>query len=284
MYQTPIYAWVSGAEVRRAMEDLDAEIFQTAASLSETSFFRSQSTKAVASESVNSDLSKRVARFLGKRLVDLLLLGDGGSSGGSAMLVQIALQAAMCDWSFKTIGSWVFDRGDLNGINMFMDGLYADLRQSEDPAATARWRAMTRSQLSKRTASSAVRETLVGQIIDVLILASGRNDKTANWTVLETKFGERITALTKLALTTSRHIGVDVVSEDLESACISPNAKFDPRIMENTYLEDRSGWESETVVCTLGLGIWKKSSQGGPGEMLKKPQVILHTTLDQFVS
>jgi hypothetical protein len=117
---------ISGADVCRAVMDLDSEIFQTAASLSSCSLeFRSQYTKSTA---VPSEIHERMARILGPTIVDLIL-EDRRSKSGSAMLVQIALQAAITDWVYVQIYSWASGR-DSESVNYFLDGLYEDIRRS----------------------------------------------------------------------------------------------------------------------------------------------------------
>ncbi|KAJ7704329.1 hypothetical protein B0H17DRAFT_1039297 [Mycena rosella] len=111
----------STADVRAIMEDLEAEIFQTAAALSEFDFSgRSQMHRP----ELDPDLHNRVTHVLGSELVGLL-----SAKEAPEILVQTALQAAMSTWSWLKVGSWVLDRRD-HGPDAFWTKLYADIRRS----------------------------------------------------------------------------------------------------------------------------------------------------------
>jgi hypothetical protein len=115
----------STGDVRRMMEDLDAEIFQTAAALSEFDF-RGQSSRSYSQgRGVDPDLHNRLVPVLGSELVGLLS-ATGSSRPVPAILVQIALQTVMSAWSCTNLGAWALEGS--GQFEEFLTKLYGEIR------------------------------------------------------------------------------------------------------------------------------------------------------------
>jgi hypothetical protein len=104
------------------MDELDAEIFQIAAGLSDCDV-RGKPTNinATAREAVGSELRSPTSRILGDELVKVLATGDARATPD--ILVQIALQTVMSTWSHMLVGCWVLERPS-DEANKFFAELY----------------------------------------------------------------------------------------------------------------------------------------------------------------
>ncbi|KAJ7024688.1 hypothetical protein C8F04DRAFT_1047060 [Mycena alexandri] len=271
----------SPGDVRRMLEDLDAEIFQTAAALSEFDLRdRSSRSNPAGPRTVESEVS-RLGPVLGDELVSLLS-ASGRSQPSPPILVQVALQAVMTTWSCTNIGAWILERNS-GQLDRSLSELYAQICRTEDPKDAARWRVMARRHLMKRASAPDLGTSLLQYIGDVVILAKFGTEEHISRKTIEGAFGDRVEAVIRLVVDLNRDIGVRVVSEDLEAEFVHSGTIFDPRTMENMW-PDEGGrlTASDAVVCTTGLGL-RKRGQGGYPQLLTKPKVLLRSTLGQLV-
>ncbi|KAJ6605463.1 hypothetical protein DFH09DRAFT_897511 [Mycena vulgaris] len=271
----------SPADVRGMMEDLEAEIFQTAAALSDFDFRGHSTAHATGRHGLDPQLHNRMARVLGVELVRLLSAAEA-----PAIVVQMALQSAISAWGCTKISLWVLERND-HSSNAIWTGLYADIRRSEDPKDSARWRAMTRKQLISRASSSDLEMSLLHRIMDVLVLTKARGADVASRRTVEAEFGNRIRGVVGLVLKLNTDIGTHIVSEDLEAVFIQPGETFVPSDMESMWPaeENELGSISEqSVVCGTGIGLRKRGYEGGRAVIVMKPKVLLHSTVGQLVA
>ncbi|KAF8160150.1 hypothetical protein K438DRAFT_1985951 [Mycena galopus ATCC 62051] len=269
----------STADVRGMMDELDAEIFQIAAGLSDCDV-RGKPTNisATAREAVSSELRSPTSRILGDELVKVLATGDARATPD--ILVQIALQTVMSTWSHMLVGCWFLEtRRD--EANKFFAELYREIWCSEDSKDASRWRAMTRKQLIKRASPTDLRASLLQQIADLVILTK----PPINRRTIEAQFRDRIEAAARLVVELNRNIGANIVSEDLEAVLVDPGTAFDFKTMEDMWPgEGIEQSKTETVVCTTSLGLRKGGHNGRHAVMLKKPKVLLRSTLGQLLT
>ncbi|KAJ7628246.1 hypothetical protein DFH06DRAFT_1226603, partial [Mycena polygramma] len=270
----------SMGDVRRMMEDLEEEIFQTAATLSERDF--GSKTSAPRRREHDSELHNRLTPVLGGELVPLLS-ARGDSHPVPEIVVQIALQTAMSRQSWIKLRTWAL--GDHSGdTDMVLSGLYQGIHSDEDHDDASRWRAMTRKQLAKRASQSDVKPSLLWLIADVVSLTIPHNTEAISDRKIEAEVGDRVEAAARLILDLHRTIGTNVVSDDLEATFVHPGIPFDPRTMENMWPEEGSGKsQEEIVVCTTSLGVWKRGKNGGLPVTLMKPKVLLRSSLPQLM-
>ncbi|KAJ7755462.1 hypothetical protein B0H16DRAFT_1722189 [Mycena metata] len=242
------------ADVRRTMENLEAEIFQVAAALSDLDL-RSRLTKghALGGQS-NYELNDRMVWVLGDELAWLL---SGAGAHTPEMLVQIALQTAMSNWSFIHLRSWVPERHD-DRTNAFLAELYADVRRSEEPNDALRWRAMTRKQLLQRMSPADVKASLLQHLTDVVNMTL---EEPLDPGKIETEFGDRIEAAVRLLCDLNKDIGTKIVSDDLEVVFVGAGEIFESTVMENI------------------LGLQKRGDDGGHTVTLVKPKVVVRSTM-----
>ncbi|KAJ7214942.1 hypothetical protein GGX14DRAFT_609822 [Mycena pura] len=248
-------------DVRRMMDDLNDEIFQMAATVSEVDV-RARLQKS-SSRRWDPDMQYRMIHILGDELTRLLMIGR--SHPPPDIVVQHALQTAMAGWGVKL-------------------HLYADIRDSEGPTDAARWRAITRKQLLKRGLSSDdARHSLLDCIADVLDLAILRGEGRVSRRAVEEMLAARITAVARLVIDLNRAIGIHMISEDLETGIIPPGVTFDPTTMEDTWADGSRGVSRrEIVACTTGLGVQERGHDG-ENAVIMKPKVVLRSTLEELM-
>ncbi|KAJ6535549.1 hypothetical protein B0H19DRAFT_1080021 [Mycena capillaripes] len=267
------------ADVRGRMDELDDEIFQIAAGLSDCDVRRKPTNiNATARKAVGSELGSPTSRILGEELVKVLATGDARATPD--ILVQIALQTAMSTWSHMSVGCWVLG-GHNDGANNFFAELYGEIWCSEDSKDASRWRAMTRKQLIKRASPTDLRGSLLQQISDLILLTKPPISRRK----IEAQFGDRIEAAAQLVVELNMNIGANIVSEDLEAVLVDPGTAFDFNTMEDMWSEEGAGHsKTETVVCTTSLGLRKGGHNGKHAVMLRKPKVLLCSTLGQLLT
>ncbi|KAJ6458047.1 hypothetical protein C8R47DRAFT_1246791 [Mycena vitilis] len=244
----------STADARRLMEDLEAEIFQTAAALSEHDFGRNKSY-APRRQECDPDFYNKMTGMLGGELVDLLS-ANTASHPTPEILVQISLQTAMSTWGFTKLNAWILK--DYNDdVNILLSGLYEGIR----------------------------RYGLLRAITDVVIAATPPGEEPVSRRKIDTEFGDRVSAAARLILDLKKTIGTSIVSDDLAPFLAEPGSIFDPRRMEDMWPEEGTRQiQGETAVCTTSLGLLKRGQNGGPSVTLMKAKVLLHSSVPQLMT
>jgi predicted RNase H-like nuclease (RuvC/YqgF family) len=117
------------ADVGRMVDELDAEIFQIAAALSDHDFRgKVKKINATAHQRVDSELHSCMTRILGGELVNLLS-ANNRSHATPEILVQIALQTAISSWSYMLLGAWVMGTHS-DDSDRFLVELYGEICRS----------------------------------------------------------------------------------------------------------------------------------------------------------
>jgi len=95
-------------------------------------------------------------------------------------------------------------------------------------------------------------------------------------------FQEKLTRIVTLAFRLQTAIGESVISGDMQTMLISPNATFDRDIMEDGFSQDERNAKrepEERVAGTTDIGLqW--STKGSAIHLLRKPKVVLCSALD----
>ncbi|KAJ7024782.1 hypothetical protein C8F04DRAFT_1010426 [Mycena alexandri] len=267
----------STADVRRTMENLEAEIFQVAAALSDLDLRSSPVKNHALGGRSDHELYDRMVQVLGEELARLL---SGTGAHAPEMLVQIALQTAISNWGFIHLRSWVLERQH-DGTNAFLAQLYAGVRHSEVANDALRWRAMTCKQLLQRMYPPDLKASLLQRLADVVNLTL---EEPLDQREIEGEFRDRIEAAVRLLFDLKRDIGTNIVSDDLEVVFVDPGEIFEPKAMENMWPEEGVLRGSETVVCTTSLGLQKRGDDGGHPVTLVKPKVLVRSTLGSLMT
>ncbi|KAG0708570.1 hypothetical protein DFH29DRAFT_794863 [Suillus ampliporus] len=265
---------LSGAEVIRLVDELNQEIMQTAAFISDSfDFARKPEHRDEIKEA-----SARTSELIGPAMTSLL---GTVQHGEDPLLIQIALQAATVEFSRWIIMTWDFD--GLQAEQPLAE-IYNDVRETESQAVSGRWRALTRSHAQKvALQESDVHSTMVAHISDTLVVVMIAAGCTKNYEdayrEFTMKFGERVSNIVRMAARLNRAMGEEVTSADLWPTHSAAGEKFDTESMKD--FDEGSGAQSGVVLCTTALGL-QRSEKVGHGEgaeyktmTLAKPKVAL---------
>ncbi|KAG2153165.1 hypothetical protein DEU56DRAFT_726859 [Suillus clintonianus] len=270
---------LSGAEVIRLIDELNQEIMQTAAFISDSFDF------ARKPEHIDEikEASARTSELIGPAMTSLL---GTVQHGEDPLLIQIALQAATVEFSRWIIMTWDFD--GLQAEQPIAE-IYNDVRETESQAVSGRWRALTRSHAQKVALQEAdVHATMVAHISDTLVILMIAAGCTKNYEdayrEFTMKFGERVSNIVRMAARLNKAMGEEVTSADLWPTHAAAGEKFDTDTMKD--FDEGSGAQSGVVLCTTALGL-QRSEKVGHGESavvktitLAKPKVALEAIAD----
>lgn len=287
---------LSGAEVMRLVDELNQEIMQTAAFISDSfDFARKPEHRDEIKEA-----SIRTSELIGPAMTSLLSTVQHGED---PLLIQIALQAATVEFSRWIIMTWDFDGlqaeqplaeiyGDVRetGKNQIVSKEVNILkRMTESQAVSGRWRALTRSHAQKVALLEAdVHSTMVAHISDTLVIVMIAAGCTKNYDdayrEFTMKFGERVSNIVRMAARLNKAMGEEVTSADLWPTHAAAGERFDTESMKD--FDEGSGAQSGVVLCTTALGL-QRSEKIGNGEgaenrtfTLAKPKVALEAIAD----
>lgn len=270
---------LSGAEVIRLVDELNQEIMQTAAFISDSFDF---SRKPEHRDEIK-EASARTSELIGPAMTSLL---GTVQHGEDPLLIQIALQAATVEFSRWIIMTWDFD--GLQAEQPLAE-IYGDVRETESQAVSGRWRALTRSHAQKVALQEAdVHSTMVAHISDTLVIVMIAAGCTKNYEdayrEFTMKFGERVSNIVRMAARLNRAMGEEVTSADLWPTHAAAGERFDTESMKD--FDEGSGAQSGVVLCTTALGL-QRSEKVGNGEgaenrtfTLAKPKVALEAIAD----
>ncbi|KAJ8585542.1 hypothetical protein M405DRAFT_745109 [Rhizopogon salebrosus TDB-379] len=270
---------LSGAEVIRLVDELNQEIMQTAAFISDSFDF----VRKPEHLDEMKEASARTSELIGPTMTSLL---GAVQHGEDPLLIQVALQAATVEFSRWIIMTWDFD--GLQAEQPLAE-IYNDVRDTESQAVSGRWRALTRSHAQKLALQEAdVHSTMVAHISDTLVIVMIAAGCTKNYeeTYREftMKFGERVSNIVRMAARLNRAMGEEVTSADLWPTHAAAGEKFETESMKD--FDEGSGAQSGVVLCTTALGL-QRSEKVGNGEgaeyktmTLAKPRVALEAIAD----
>ncbi|KAK0493237.1 hypothetical protein EDD18DRAFT_1181177 [Armillaria luteobubalina] len=271
---------VSGEDIISMAEALNAEIFQTAAYMADSSVFGAKCRLVDTGE---------LDPWLGADFVEILR--SGKNTEARVQCVQVALQASLVRSCMATIAMWHPDPN----IDEKLRLLYSMIRKTSLAPVAGRWRMMTRSKSKYSTPEETEKPYIpwmVRKAILVLLLAGWDSDGTKTWeacvdTVME-KYGRRIRDIVMLMTRLDKAIHESIVSKDIV-VCIAASAagknqpQYDPGAMENADGPAEKVQPSDRVMCTsdLGLKVTEACEDGtSEGEAyLLKPKVVLRSSL-----
>ena len=127
---------------------------------------------------------------------------------------------------------------------------------------------------------------LANTLVEVLIVAGLKATYDQIYEEVMTRFGEKLTNVTRAALALNRVIAKEITSADLEPITVSWDTAFDSAAMDDINGEEGLKAGVERVLCTTDLGLQRvvKLSKGDESEWqttrLLKPKVALESTIE----
>ncbi|KDR69816.1 hypothetical protein GALMADRAFT_230475 [Galerina marginata CBS 339.88] len=276
---------LSGADVIKLVEELNAEIMQTAATMAEELVIEQKKVEVEENEQESDEMTEaytRTEEIVGPRMAELLKSSEHHED---PILIQIALQASMSAYTHWIVSSWCFESPEDEHM---LSEIYARVREAEEQAVSGRWRQLTRTHLQRMLAQEPDLTSDMADAFARIVVTAGLKENTA--TVHErimNKFGENISTVMKLAQRLNKKIGEGITSCDLEALYIAPDVSYNDTVMEDaigTTPGKKAGSASETVLCTTDLGLVRAEKVTGTSgdwheSVLLRPKVVLHSGL-----
>lgn len=296
----------SGAQVIQAVQDLNSEILQFAASAVELcTFAKHRPTQPKISQTQN-DVSSR----MGSSLTRTLFTRDHSQD---PMLVQIALQGCISYCISRALSSFCI--GYQSKANITLTQLYAHMFQSgawlrslqssvthpslEPQPTSSRWRALAHKHIHELHpelgdyAVNEMTETIFRWSFD-LFLVCGSTSPQSNQSSREafrTRFGSQVKRISKSACRIAQIIREEIMSTNFEVIGADSGRAFDAQEMVDAF-EDY-GAPRGAVLCTTELGL-RCSTRKATAEpstsreetierrLLLRPKVILESAVDML--
>ncbi|KAF9476873.1 hypothetical protein BDN70DRAFT_949660 [Pholiota conissans] len=272
---------LSNVEVVSLLENLNSEIMQIAASMTEELLIEEKKIDLEGKEQESDEAREAYARAedtVGPRMAELLKSSEHHED---PILVQLAVQASMSAYTHWVISSWVFESPEDEHM---LSEIYARVRETEEQAVSGRWRQLTRKHLQRMFAHNPdLSSDMLGAVANIFTTAGLKESPEMAYERIASRFAARVSVVMKLAVDLNKHIGEGITSCDLEALYIMPDVAFNPTTMEDA-LGASSSPETlqETILCTTDLGLVRAEKiAGSRGDwkesVLLKPKVVLYS-------
>jgi len=259
---------VSETEVLGIVRDLNENIFQVAANLTEEweKLESSQASRFTITERDIEDFS----RFYGPALIQPALDRDPAA-------VTFLVQSCLCYLAMEFTSRWRHDKK-----LAILGSVYETLSTSEGQAISARWRSLTHSHLPKPPLHST---TIVRYVGDVLWITGLFSSCQRSRDFVKEVALKGIETIDRLVLRLEVAFMEEVASSDMSLLFGTPQTTFDETRMINEFepCEVSTPGRRDKVAGTTEVGVGK-SMCGGRGEdrrteILTKAKVVLEKDL-----
>ncbi|KAF9647982.1 hypothetical protein BDM02DRAFT_3097205 [Thelephora ganbajun] len=283
VFMTKTDSW-SGAQVIQAVRDLNSEILQFSASLTELHYAidtNNGGTRPVMHPNVLSQAKQNTATRLGVPFMHVLSTRD--HSQDLSMLVQFALQATLCAIIDRTLTS--FCVGFPAKYDALLNQLYLRMCSSEPQATSSRWRSMTHRYIT--TLFPTLEEQALDDLVDDalrwsmdILTLSGTPIPKDN---LRNRFEPQLRRVAQSVLRIAAVTKEQVLSTNFEVISAEVGRDFERRRMVNLFDEYYTGGakdgNGERVLCTTEVGLKCCSGDGVDERTLIQPTVILESVV-----
>ncbi|KAI5989426.1 hypothetical protein F5J12DRAFT_505697 [Pisolithus orientalis] len=278
----------SGAQVIQAVQDLNSEILQFAASAVEVCTFTKQRTSHSKIGQTVNDVTTR----LGPSLSRMLSTHDHSQD---PMLVQLALQGSIAFCISRALSSFCI--GYQSKGNITLTQIYTRMFQSEPQPMSSRWRALTHKhihELHPELSNYAVNEmtdTILRWTLDVFLICGCTNPQPnpTSREAFRTRFQSQVKRISKNACALAQISREEIMSANFEVVGAESGRAFDTQEMVDVF-EDY-GASKGAVLCTTELGLRCSTRKATtetaaiPEEnierrLLLRPKVVLDSAMD----
>ncbi|KAG6330081.1 hypothetical protein ID866_9009 [Astraeus odoratus] len=276
----------SGAQVIQAVQDLNSEILQFAASAVELCTF----TKQRPSHGKIAHTVNEITTRIGPGLARLLSTRDHSQD---PMLVQLALQGCITFCISRALSSFCI--GYQSKANITLTQIYTHMFQSEPQPTSSRWRALAHKhihELHPELSNYAINEmtdTILRWTLDVFLVSGCSNPQStpASRESFRTRFQAQVKRISKSACKVAQICREEIMSANFEVVGAESGRPFDAQEMADVF-EDY-GASKGAVLCTTELGL-RCSARKVAGEasmeeslerrLLLRPKVVLESAVD----
>ncbi|KAJ4469076.1 hypothetical protein C8J55DRAFT_524304 [Lentinula edodes] len=264
----------SGADIVSMVKSLNAEIFQTAASITDMIVDFGSGQVLLEKNLDHLWAVDIVSKTLGEE-VATLLQHNHAVLDEHMTLVQIALQAGLNQGSQYVLCLWAISGKANDAIN----GAFAGIQMQQKQAVVYRtWRSLTKAQTKRTVYQDPRLHKYFAEIVKALLIVAGwwtsQNSEIA--ARIESTIHGRISAIV-LLLEKLDTAMTQITSMDLSLEMPTPGVNFDAQRMQD---EDGKGsLTDETVLFTSEIGLMKNVDIDGRSEeaILLKPKVVFRS-------
>ncbi|KIK94382.1 hypothetical protein PAXRUDRAFT_828061 [Paxillus rubicundulus Ve08.2h10] len=280
----------SGAQVIQALQDLNSEILQFAASAVELCTFTKQHPAPAKVLQTKNEVSSR----LGPTLTRILSTRDHSQD---PMLVQMALQGCITYCISRALSSFCI--GYQSKANITLTQIYTCMFQSEPQPTSARWRALAHKHIHELHpelddyAINEMTETIFRWSSDVFLVCGSTNPQShsSSREVFRSRFGAQVNRISNSACRLAQITREEIMSTNFEVVGADSGRTFDAQEMMDAF-EDY-GTSKGAVLCTTELGL-RCSTRKASGEattaseenverrLLLRPKVVLESAVDMI--
>ncbi|KAH0833017.1 hypothetical protein J3R83DRAFT_12002 [Lanmaoa asiatica] len=288
-FLTKIDLW-SGAQVIQAVQDLNSEILQFAASAVELCTFAKQRPTQPKISQTQNDVSLR----LGSSLTRALFTRDHSQD---PMLVQIALQGCISYCISRALSSFCI--GYQSKANITLTQLYTHMFQSEPQPTSSRWRALAHKHIHELHpelgdyAVNEMTETIFRWSLDLFLICGSTSPQSSasSREAFRTRFGSQVRCISKSACRIAKITREEIMSANFEVVGADSGRTFDAQEMVDAFEDYET--PKGTVLCTTELGL-RCSTRKATAEptasreesierrLLLRPKVILESGVEML--
>ncbi|KAG1804975.1 uncharacterized protein HD556DRAFT_1226087 [Suillus plorans] len=277
----------SGAQVIQAVQDLNSEILQFAASATELCTFSKQRPNSAKVTQASSEVATR----LGAALSRLLATRDHSQD---PMLVQLALQGCISYCISRALSSFCI--GYQSKANITLTQIYTHMFHSEPQPTSSRWRALTHKHIHElhpelnEYAINEMTETIFRWSLDIFLISGSTNPQPnpASRENFRACFGAQVKRISKAACRLAQVTREEIMSANFEVIAADSGQLFDGQEMMDAF-EDY-GSSDGVVLCTTELGLRcsaRKATSDAPASeesidrrILLRPKVVLESVVE----
>lgn len=277
----------SGAQIIQAVQDLNSEILQFAASATELCTFSKQRPNSAKVTQASSEVATR----LGAALSRLLATRDHSQD---PMLVQLALQGCISYCISRALSSFCI--GYQSKANITLTQIYTHMFYSEPQPTSSRWRALTHKHIHElhpelnEYAINEMTETIFRWSLDIFLISGSTNPQPnpASRENFRARFGAQVKRISKAACRLAQVTKEEIMSANFEVIAADSGQLFDGQEMMDAF-EDY-GSSDGVVLCTTELGLrcsTRKATSNVPDSeesidrrILLRPKVVLESVVE----
>lgn len=289
IFLTKTDSW-SGAQVIQAVNDLNGEILQFAASVTDLCTF---GKRPRTSPSRPTQAIQDTAERLGHQLTRILMARDHSQD---SILVQMALQGCIATCIKRAWSSFCI--GFQPKLDVILSQVYVDMYKSEPQPTSSKWRSLAHRHIHTLHPTLAefiindLAETVLRWCLDVLVVAGCIAFDSSAFTreSLRSRFREQVVRITRSIVKLERVSREEIMSTNFDVIAVDPNDSFDPDLMTDAFHEYTTSHGSLLCTMELGLKCTTRKSLGSPnGEkqeityerrILLLPRVVLESVLE----
>ncbi|KAH8832714.1 hypothetical protein DL96DRAFT_1811307 [Flagelloscypha sp. PMI_526] len=262
----------SGKDVLQAVQDLNSEILQLSATVTEAYSF---SSAHVSVDDV-TDAARSTGSRLGHGLTTLLVRREHQDP----MLVQLALQGCVTLVVARALSS--FCLGLPSRPDTMLTQLHSHMHMAEPQPVASRWRSLTHQHIRAlhpdmdEIATDEMTETILRWAADVLVISGCPDSHT-----LKSRFASQLKRITWSVARLTKVLREEIMSTNFDIFAIEGGQGFEHNLMKDAFGEYSRTSGSVLTTTELGVRCLTRMPDGSPERrVLLLPKVVVESVVD----